>query len=165
MVPVVKSNRAFFHVRVFNPYAPLNRTLPTDTCYHRHEREKRCKYEKQIQEVEQACLLCTASHVMHRWTWSICYQQFQESCSNASGEASFLSQHCEDMLNQSHAGVLLSSGRLRPWGWYCVRCMVVAGSVVTSMMSTNLQAWGGSGCLYLSVCVAECYWAGANLLR
>ena len=46
--------RAFFDVRVFNPYAPSNKTLPTATCYRRHEREKRRKYEERIREVEHA---------------------------------------------------------------------------------------------------------------
>ena len=46
--------RAFFDVRVFNPYAPSNRTLQTATCYRRHEREKRRKYEERIREVEHA---------------------------------------------------------------------------------------------------------------
>ena len=44
----------FFDVRVFNPYAPSNRTLQTAACYRRHEREKRCKYEERVREVEQA---------------------------------------------------------------------------------------------------------------
>ena len=46
--------RAFFDVRVLNPYDPSNRTLPTVTCYQRHEREKRRKYEEWIREVEHA---------------------------------------------------------------------------------------------------------------
>ena len=41
-------------MRVFNPYAPSNRTLLTATCYRRHEREKRGKYEERVREVEQA---------------------------------------------------------------------------------------------------------------
>ena len=41
-------------MRVFNPYAPSNRTLQTATCYRRHEREKRRKYEERIREVEHA---------------------------------------------------------------------------------------------------------------
>ena len=39
-------------MRVFNPYAPSNKTLPTATCYRCHKREKRRKYEERIREVE-----------------------------------------------------------------------------------------------------------------
>ena len=45
---------AFFDVRGFNPYVPSNRAPPTATCYRRHEREKRRKYEERILEVEHA---------------------------------------------------------------------------------------------------------------
>ena len=45
---------AFFDVRGFNPYVPSNRAPPTATCYRRHEREKRRKYEERIPEVEHA---------------------------------------------------------------------------------------------------------------
>ena len=45
--------RAFFDVRVFNPFAPtyLNTSLPQ--CYHRHEQEKRRAYEERVREIER----------------------------------------------------------------------------------------------------------------
>ena len=46
--------RAFFDVRVFNPFAPSNRTPQMTSCYRRHEREKRRKYEQRVREVEHA---------------------------------------------------------------------------------------------------------------
>ena len=46
--------RAFFDVRGFNPFAPSNRTPQTTTCYQRHEREKRRKYDQRVPEVEHA---------------------------------------------------------------------------------------------------------------
>ena len=75
--------RAFFDVRVFNPYAPSNKTLPTATCYRRHEREKRRKYEERIREVEHASF-GTPCHVMHRWSWPMRDRLLQETCSHAS---------------------------------------------------------------------------------
>ena len=44
--------RTFFDVRVFNPYAPSNRTTPLSTCYKKHEWIKKHAYEQRIQEVE-----------------------------------------------------------------------------------------------------------------
>ena len=46
--------RAFFDVRVINPFAPSNRTPQMTSCYRRHEREKRRKYDQRIREVEHA---------------------------------------------------------------------------------------------------------------
>ena len=45
--------RAFFDVRLFNPFAPtyLNTSLPQ--CYHRHEQEKRRAYEERVREIER----------------------------------------------------------------------------------------------------------------
>ena len=46
--------RAFFDVRVINPFAPSNRTPQMTSCYRRHEREKRRKYDQRVREVEHA---------------------------------------------------------------------------------------------------------------
>ena len=46
--------RTFLDVRIFNPHAPSNKSLQTTTCYRRHEREKRRKYEERIREIEHA---------------------------------------------------------------------------------------------------------------
>ena len=43
---------AFFDVRVFNPHASSNRLISPAACYHKHEREKKRKYEERIHEVE-----------------------------------------------------------------------------------------------------------------
>ena len=40
---------AFFDVRVFNPFAVSAVTTPLPQLYHRHENEKRRKYEQQLQ--------------------------------------------------------------------------------------------------------------------
>ena len=44
--------RAFFDVRVFNPYAPSNRKSSLQTCYRNHENVKKRSYEQRIREVE-----------------------------------------------------------------------------------------------------------------
>ena len=46
--------RTFIDVRVFNPHAPSNRSIPLATCYAKHEREKRRCYEQRILNVEQS---------------------------------------------------------------------------------------------------------------
>ena len=46
-------NRAFFDVRVFNPFARANSGFPPTAVYHRHEREKIRAYEQRVLEVEQ----------------------------------------------------------------------------------------------------------------
>ena len=43
--------RAFFDVRVFNPYAPSNRQ-PLRACYKKHENQKKRAYEQRIREIE-----------------------------------------------------------------------------------------------------------------
>ena len=42
--------RAFFDVKVFNPYAPSNQKTPA--CYRSHANEKKRKYDQRIREVE-----------------------------------------------------------------------------------------------------------------
>ena len=44
---------AFFDVRVFNPHAPTNRHMPRESCYKKHEKEKRRCYEQRVREVEK----------------------------------------------------------------------------------------------------------------
>lgn len=44
--------RAFFDVRVFNPFAPSNRKFPLQTCYRNHENVKKRGYDQRIREVE-----------------------------------------------------------------------------------------------------------------
>ena len=46
--------RAFFAVKVFNPYAPSNRRPKPSACYRTHEASKKQAYEHQILEVEHA---------------------------------------------------------------------------------------------------------------
>ena len=46
--------RTFLDVRVFNPYAPSNRI---SACCHRHEHEKRRRYDRRIREVERSPFL------------------------------------------------------------------------------------------------------------
>ena len=44
--------RAFFDVKVFNPYAPSNRTSTLQACYRTHENIKKRAYDQRIREVE-----------------------------------------------------------------------------------------------------------------
>ena len=44
--------RAFFDVRVFNPYAPSNRRSSLQTCYRNHEMIKKRHYDQRVREVE-----------------------------------------------------------------------------------------------------------------
>ena len=46
--------RAFFDVKVFNPYAPSNQKTPLSVCYRSHENEKKRKHDQRICEVEHA---------------------------------------------------------------------------------------------------------------
>ena len=46
--------RAFFDVKVFNPYAPSNRRPQPSACYRTHEASKKRAYERRILEVEHA---------------------------------------------------------------------------------------------------------------
>ena len=44
--------RAFFDVRVFNPYAPSNKRSTLQACYRKHENTKKRAYDQRIREVE-----------------------------------------------------------------------------------------------------------------
>ena len=44
--------RAFFDVRVFNPYAPSNKRSMLQACYRKHENTKKRAYDQRIREVE-----------------------------------------------------------------------------------------------------------------
>ena len=44
--------RAFFDVRVFNPYAPSNQHSSLQACYRNHENAKKRAYDQRIREVE-----------------------------------------------------------------------------------------------------------------
>ena len=44
--------RAYFDIRVFNPFAPTHRTSTLSQCYKRQEREKRRAYEERVREIE-----------------------------------------------------------------------------------------------------------------
>ena len=46
--------KTFFDVRIFNPYAPSNKSLTLPACYRKHEREKKRMYEQRIREVEHS---------------------------------------------------------------------------------------------------------------
>lgn len=46
--------RAFFDVRVVNPFARSNLAMPVSCCYRRHEADKRRKYLQRITEIEHA---------------------------------------------------------------------------------------------------------------
>ena len=46
--------KAFFDVKVFNPYAPSNRHSSLAATYRQHETLKKCLYEQRVREVEHA---------------------------------------------------------------------------------------------------------------
>ena len=46
--------RAFFDVRVFNPFAPTHRNTSLAQCYRRNELEKRRAYDERVREIEHA---------------------------------------------------------------------------------------------------------------
>ena len=48
-----RSEKAFFDVRVFNPFASTNLKHQLGSCYHLHEMEKRRQYDERVREVEQ----------------------------------------------------------------------------------------------------------------
>ena len=47
--------RAFFNVRVFNPFARSYFRSQLSRCYQLHKREKRRAYDERVREVERAC--------------------------------------------------------------------------------------------------------------
>ena len=48
--------RAFFDIRVFNPYAPSNMRVSLQSCYKTHENSKKRAYDQRIREVEHGTL-------------------------------------------------------------------------------------------------------------
>ena len=44
--------RAFFDVRVFNPFAQSHRSTSLSQCYKKHEQEKKRAYDERVREVE-----------------------------------------------------------------------------------------------------------------
>jgi len=57
--------RAFFDVRVFNPYAPSNRQ-PLATCYRKHENIKKRAYEQRV-KLSTAPSLHLSCHSLEVW--------------------------------------------------------------------------------------------------
>ena len=51
-----RHEKTFLDVRVFNPHAPSNKNLPLTTCYHKHEKKKKCGYGLRVREFEHATL-------------------------------------------------------------------------------------------------------------
>ena len=49
-----KFERAFFDVRVFNPFSPSNRKPLLSSVYRQHEKVKKRHYEQRIQEIEHS---------------------------------------------------------------------------------------------------------------
>ena len=70
--------RELFDVRVFNPYAPKNRTIQMRKVYASHEEEKNLQYHQRFIEVERASfplLIFSASGGMSQTT-TIVYSRF-----------------------------------------------------------------------------------------
>ena len=51
----------FMDVRMFNPHAPSNNNTSINSCYRKHENEKKRAYEQRIREVEHASFTPSAS--------------------------------------------------------------------------------------------------------
>ena len=51
----ISHQRAYFDVRVFNPYAPSYQSVPVSTCYRRNEQQKRRAYDQRVRDVEMGC--------------------------------------------------------------------------------------------------------------
>ena len=47
--------RAYFDVRVFNPYAPSYQSEPVSTYYPHNEQQKRRAYDQRVRDVEMGC--------------------------------------------------------------------------------------------------------------
>ena len=86
--------RAFFDVRVFNPFAPtyLNTSLPQ--CYHRHKQEKRRAYEERVREIERGSFSPLVFSIYNRWHGVNSHGCIQET-SRSNGET-------EERLQQNH---------------------------------------------------------------
>ena len=50
-----QQERSMFDVRVFNPYAPSNKSSSLVSIYKKHEREKKRAYGQRVREVKHAC--------------------------------------------------------------------------------------------------------------
>ena len=89
--------RAFFDIRLLNPFAPSNWTPQMTTCYRRHECEKRRKYDQRIREVEHASFVplvmsCTGGA-------GPCATMFlQEACITVDQKAPLQLQHSHGAL-------------------------------------------------------------------
>ena len=59
--------RAFFDVRVFNPYAPSNQRSSLPQCYRNHENIKKRAYDQRIREVEHGTFPHSFSHAQEEW--------------------------------------------------------------------------------------------------
>ena len=49
-----RSEKTYFDVRIFNPYAPSNKNMIPSACYKQHEREKKRAYEQRVREIEHS---------------------------------------------------------------------------------------------------------------
>ena len=49
-----RSEKTYFDVRIFNPYAPSNKNMAPSACYKKHEREKKRAYEQRVREIEHS---------------------------------------------------------------------------------------------------------------
>ena len=64
--------RAFFDVRVFNPFAPSNRQSSLAAAYRLHERLKKRHYERRIREVEHSSFTPLV-FFPHWWSCACCH--------------------------------------------------------------------------------------------
>ena len=61
--------RAFFDVRVFNPFAPSNRHSSLSASYRHHENLKKRDYEQRIREVEHSSFTPLVFATTGAWPW------------------------------------------------------------------------------------------------
>ena len=93
----VRGQCAFFNVRVFNPYAPSNRTSTVQKCYIRHEREKRRSYEERIREVELSTF--TPMHCFFNvwWGGTSCNSNDEKISITHCREEKVVFQYCNEL--------------------------------------------------------------------
>ena len=75
--------RAFFDVRVFNPYAPSNSQLVLPSIYRKHEREKKRLYDQRVREVEFGSFTPLVMSLTGGWgkEAAVCYKRLASSLS------------------------------------------------------------------------------------
>ena len=98
-----RSERAFFDVRVFNPFAPTNLKHPLESSYCLHEMKKRRQYDECVLKVQQGSF--TPLVFSTSGAWEDKPQSFQTPCLPACQEKG-PSLHPRNWVDQMPLGIL-----------------------------------------------------------